>query len=221
MKHRGTDHQDWDGGRYAREKRYFIESRMQFRGMRTQMALIFTFTWLAGWLCSFLMLKSGITLLAGRYAVSFLVSYLVFLGAVRIWAGFMSHEPSRRGDDSAGLGDAVDIASLGSDAEGWFIGWIVVAIGLVLGLVVTSLFSMLGGLPLLLEVAFEVVFAGTVVRRMSRRETIGDWSSRLVGNTWLPALVCFVLLVGFAGWLQARAPGSRTFAEALKVLLGF
>ena len=30
--------------------------------------------------------------------------------------------------------------------------------------------------------------------------------------------ISFALLVGFAAWLQASAPGSRTFAEALRIL---
>lgn len=93
-----------------------------------------------------------------------------------------------------------------------------VLITLLLGLLVAGLFAMAGGLPLLLEVAFEVVFAGVVVRRLSRTETVGAWASRLVGNTWPHALVALVLLTGLAAWLQAHAPGSRTFAEAVRIV---
>ncbi|MBC7608629.1 MAG: hypothetical protein H7228_03490 [Polaromonas sp.] len=203
---------DWDGARYAREKHDFIESRLRFRSVYFHASLIFAVTWLVGWLSSFLLLKSGVTLMAGRYAVSFLVSYLVFLGAVRIWADFMRHDERTSGSAGDGFG-SFDVPSFG-DGE----GCVAVLAVLVLGLVIAGLFAMTGGLPMLLEVAFEVVFAGTIVRRMSRREMIGDWSSRLVSKTRLPALTSFVVLVGSAAWLQARVPGNQTFAEALRIL---
>ena len=202
---------DWDSTRYAREKRNFIESRLRFRSVYLHAVLIFGVTWLAGWLCSFLLLKSGVNLMAVRYAAAFAFSYLVFLGAVRVWADFMrQQERSNSADDAA---NGLDLFSAG-DVESCAFALLAV----VAGRVIAGLFAMAGGLPVLLEVAFEVVFAGTVVRRVSRRETIGDWSSRLVSKTWLPALVNCVVLVGFAAWLQSRAPGSRTFAEALRML---
>lgn len=200
--------EDWDSARYAREKRNFIESRSRFRSVYGHAVLIFAVTWLAGWLCSFLMLKSGVYSLAGRYAVSFVVSYLVFMGVVRVWASLMRTE--RSGGHSDGGWDVPDF----SDAE----GWAVVLAALALGAVLAGLFALVGGLPMLLEVAFEVVFAGVVVRRMSRREQVGDWASHLVRKTWLPALLSLGLLVGLAAVLQAKAPESRTFAEAVRAL---
>lgn len=200
--------EDWDSARYAREKRNFIESRLRFRFVYFHAALLFTVTWLAGWFCSFLLLKFGMGNLAGRYAASFLLAYFVFLLTVRVWADYM------RDDRQSTAWDGGFDAPTGADGE----GCAVVLVALVLGVLLASLFSLAGGLPLLLEAAFEVVFAGVVVRRMSRKETVGAWASRLVANTWLPALVALLLLTGLAAWLQAQAPGTRTFAEAVRIV---
>lgn len=199
--------EDWDGARYEREKRNFVESRLQFRSVYLHTALIFTITWLTGWLFSWTLLKLGMTNMPLRYGVSFFFSYLAFLGCVRVWADSMRAERGR-GDGGIGGFDAPVV-----DAEGCG----VVLVGLLLGLAAAGLFAMMGGLPLLLEVAFEVVFAGVVVRRIARKERIGAWASRLLRSTWLPALLTLALLTALAAWLQAHAPGSQTFAEAVRI----
>lgn len=81
--------EEWDRARYEREKRNFIETRLRFRAVYFYAALIFTVTWLMGWFCSSLLLKFGMFNLAGRYAASFLLAYLVFVATVRVWADFM------------------------------------------------------------------------------------------------------------------------------------
>ena len=96
----------------------------------------------------------------------------------------------------------------------------VVVLGiLVLGLAAGAVFAMVGGLPLLLEVAFEVAFAGVVVRRIARREPVGDWLGTLIRNTWLPALATWIVLVTVAAALQAKAPQATTFRQAVQALL--
>ena len=82
-------------------------------------------------------------------------------------------------------------------------------------LIAATLFAMLGGLPLLLEVAFELAFAGVVVRRISGRQELGNWVGVLIRNTWWQALLALVLLVGLAAWLQAKAPQAKTFSQAV------
>ena len=69
----------------------------------------------------------------------------------------------------------------------------------------------------MLEVAFEVAFAGTVVKRLGRTEIVGDWARRLLAGTWLHALVA-LLLVGVAAWLQHQAPRATKFSEAVGVV---
>ena len=137
-----------------------------------------------------------------RYAISFVLAYAVFLGAVRVWADFMKSE---RGSDSWKDG-GFDLPT--ADAEGCF----VVLASMLMACVVAGLFALTGGLPLLLEAAFEVVFAGVMVRRLSRIEVVGNWAGTLFRNTWRHARVVLVLLVALAVWMKARAPQAKTFA---------
>ena len=74
----------------------------------------------------------------------------------------------------------------------------------------------MGGYALLFEVAFEVAFAGTMVYRMGKRATLGDWAGALVQRTWLPALVTAGILVGLGATMQARHPEATTMAQAIK-----
>jgi hypothetical protein len=201
--------EDWDGARYAREKRNFIESRLQLRGIYFHAALIFTATWLAGWLFSFILLKMGMASMPLRYAISFVLSYGVFVGCVRWWADFMR---DARGEPMD-WGSSFDVPS--ADAEGCLIA----LAALVLGMVAATIFTVLGGLPLLLEVAFEIVFAGVVVRRISRKHRVGDWIATLVRRTWIHATCALLMLVALAAVLQSQVPAAQTFGQAVRVLM--
>jgi hypothetical protein len=151
-------------------------------------------------------LMSGLASMPLRYAISFCLSYVVFIGCVRVWADYMRNERGGAGD----WGSSFDVPS--GDAEGCAI----LFVGLLLGMLAAGAFAMIGGLPLLLEAAFEVVFAGVVVRRISRKHRVGQWASTLVRNTWMPALIALAALVAVAAWLQAQAPGARTFGQAVR-----
>jgi hypothetical protein len=141
-----------------------------------------------------------------RYGLSFLVSYLVFVACVRVWADFMRAE--RGGNGWGGFDLPV------ADGE----GCVIVLACLLLGLLLAGVFALTGGLPLLLEVAFEVVFAGVIVKRLSRRQEVGSWLAALLRHTWLHALVAWLVLVMVAGWLQHQAPETKTFAAAAKAI---
>ena len=198
--------EEWDRGRYEREKRNFIERSRQLRPVYLHISLIFGLTWAAGWGFSWLLLALGMKTMPARYAISFFLSYLVFIGCVRVWADFLS---AKQGSDSWS-GGVVDVGGEGC----------VVVLGiLVLGLAAGAVFAMVGGLPLLLEVAFEVAFAGVVVRRIARREPVGDWLGTLIRNTLLPALATWIVLVTVAAALQAKAPQATTFRQAVQALL--
>ena len=196
---------EWDRGRYEREKRNFIETRRNLQPVYLQVSLIFTATWLVGWLMSWALLQSGVTSMPLRYAISFFVAYIVFVACVRIWADFMRRESGGRGADGAGLDFPV------VDGE----GCLVVLAALALGLIGAGIFALVGGLPLLLEVAFEVAFAGVIVRRVSRKLTLGDWLGALMAKTWLHALVTLCVLVTIAAAVQSKAPDAKTFASAV------
>jgi hypothetical protein len=197
----------WTAAEHEREKRRFIESRLRWRQVWFHASLIFCATCLAGWLVSWLLLLAGWTRMSSRYAVSFAISYLVFLAAVRVWADFMRQER-----EAAGGAGAIDW--LGGNGEGCL--WILAVWGV--AAVLAAVFMMAGGLPLLLEAAFEVVFAGVVVHRAARRQVLGEWLRVLVRNTWLPALVTLLVLVSLAGALQSRVPEARTFADAVRAI---
>jgi hypothetical protein len=200
--------EEWDRERYEREKRNFIAWRQRFRSVYFHTALIFSLTWLAGWLWSWALLKLGMANMPLRYAISFFLSYVVFVACVRVWADIVRAERGGQWDINA-----LDFPS--GDGEGCLVALAV----LVLGLVAAGLFAMTGGLPLLLEVAFEVAFAGVVVRRLSYKVTLGNWVGALVKNTWIHALAALLVLLGIAAVLQAKAPAATTFAAAIKTLL--
>lgn len=199
----------WSSAEYEREKRNFIATRLRFRSVYWHSCVIFTVTWLSGWLCSALLLKAGLTAMPLRYALSFALAYPVFLGAVRVWANFMKSE---RGEAS----DAGNIGAPGGDLGGE--GCLFVLAAMLIAMVVAGIFALTGGLPLLLEAAFEVVFAGVMVRRLSGIEVVGDWAGTLLRKTWRHALITLALLLAVAVWLQRHAPEAKTFAEAVKIL---
>lgn len=202
----GSSPPEWDAARYEREKRGFIERRRLRQPVTLHAALIFAFTVAAGWGCSFVLLAAGMRSMPLRYGLSFLAAYPVFLLCVRVWADAMRRDEPARGDWGW---DAPAV-----DGE----GCAVMLVALLAGTVLAGFFGLFGGAQLLLEVAFEVVFAGVVVRRLRGRETVGDWSGRLLRGTWFPALVIGLVLLSAAGWLQHQAPGAHTLAEAIRQL---
>ena len=202
------DHgEEWDAARYEREKRNFVERRLLFRWVHLHLAVIFAVTGLAGWVVSWTLRQAGIDNMPLRYALAFLPAYGVFLLCVRLWADEMRSE-------HGGENWTSEVAA--PDGE----GCLLMAIALVGGLLVTTVFAMSGGVSLLLEVAFEVVFAGVVVKRLGRKRRLGEWAGPLVRGTWLPALVAGLVLVSVAGWLQHEVPGATGFSDAVLEVLG-
>ena len=124
--------------------------------------LIFGATWLSGWLFSAALLKQGVTSMPLRYALAFLGAYLVFFGCVRLWCEFIQRDRGSGSDGSVLDGFMIDEGCL------WVLAVLVAATLPVL------VFWLTGGFSALLEVAFEVAFAGTVVRRLGRTEMIGE-----------------------------------------------
>jgi hypothetical protein len=195
----------WDYREYLRQRQHFLANRGEYHPMALATTLIFSATWLAGWLFSSLLLWRGMTSMPLRYGLAFVASYAVFFLCVRIWCNSVHHD---RG------GDVGSLDSPGFDGEGCLV---VLAIVLA-ALLVVGLFWASGGFVALLEVAFGVVFAGTVVKRLGRAEIVGNWAGRLLAGTWLRAVVALIVLVGVAAGLQHQAPGSVKFSEALRAL---
>ncbi|HWH82623.1 MAG TPA: hypothetical protein VNU71_10350 [Burkholderiaceae bacterium] len=176
--------------------------------MLTATTLILMVTWFVGWACSALLLwLGGITSMPLRYALSFLVSYGAFFLCVRVWCNSVHHD---HGDGTGNIGDLGG----GVDPE----GCLYVLVIALAAFVVAGLFWASGGFAALLEAAFEVTFAGTVVRRLSHTEIVGHWARALFLNSWIQALAALVILVGIAATLQRAAPGAESFSQALKTL---
>lgn len=188
-------------------KRNFIETRLRFRSVGLHAALIFGATWAAGWVASAVLLRTGVSNMPLRYAISFALSYPVFFLCVRVWADFMRRERSGSWD----LGSSIDFPV---DGE----GCLIFLIALMLGFVLATFFVWTGGAALLLEVAFEVVFSGTLVQRLGRTEIVGKWARALWWKTLPHALCVLIVLSGIAYWLQTKAPTAMTFAQAVKVV---
>ena len=195
----------WDTREHQKQKSAFLAERANFHPLGFSTTLIFASTWLAGWLFSFGLLMLGMSSMPLRYALAFLASYGVFFLCVRIWCGFVHWN---RGDGGGSFDGA------GIDGEGCL--W-VVAIWLA-ACVPAVLFWLSGGFATLLEVAFEMVFAGSVVRRLGRMDIVGNWGRTLLAGTWMHACAALLILVAIATVLQRAAPQAETFAQAIAAI---
>ena len=205
------DKNSWDDARYAREKRQFVDVRLRHRSISAHLWSIFAATWAAGWGVSALLLQCGIKDMPLRYGLALAASYPVFFLCVKIWAGALREPPTATSASNSDLGEYLNLPV---DGE----GCLVALAALALGGLLAAVFALLGGSELLLEAAFEVVFAGTMVRRLRRLEVIGNWKARLLRNTAPFAVGVMVCLVSIAAGLQHAAPQATSFAQACRVI---
>ena len=199
----------WDYREYLRQRQSFLAHRGEHHPMVLATTLIFSATWLAAWLISTVLLRQGMRSMPLRYGLAFAASYAVFFVCVRVWCNSVQRNRSRGSGN-----DWSSIDSPGFDGE----GCLAVLAVMLAALVIVGIFWASGGFSALLEVAFEVAFAGTVVRRLGRTEIVGDWARRLLAGTWLHALIALLVLVSVAAWLQYKAPGAVKFAQALSTV---
>jgi hypothetical protein len=201
----------WDAARYTLEKRKFIAARLRHRFIGAHTWMIFAATWAAGWGISGLLLGLGMKNMPLRYGLALAASYPIFFLCVRVWANVMRNPPTA---DNPSYSDFADCLNTPIDGEGCLIALVV----LLLGGLLAGMFSLIGGPELLLEAAFEVVFAGTMVRRLRHLQVVGNWKVPLLRNTAPFAFVVMLGLVAIAAGLQNRVPGAATFAQACRVL---
>jgi hypothetical protein len=199
----------WDERREEKERRRFVDAGVDKRPPVVASAVIFLAVWLGGWGCSSLLHVLGVKSIPARYAISTLVAYGIFIWSVGVWCRHVAR-PRKSGSDSGVDLGGFDVPS--GDSEGCLIVLAVLAIGLLF----SGVFYFVGGYALLFEVAFEVAFAGTMVYRLGKQATLGDWAGALVQRTWLPGLVTAVVLVGLGATMQARYPEATTMAQAIK-----
>ncbi len=192
----------WDERKARNERHLFVSRRLDMAPPVAAVALIFTGTWLCAWLASAALHRLGMHSMPLRYAIAFAIAYGCFFVFVRVWCDFAKRDPERKG------GGYFDLPFV--DAEGCLVVLAFVALAFVL----SGLFWAIGGYGLLLEVAFEVAFTGTVVRGIGRQSMLGNWASALLKRTWWIALIVMLVVCAIAVMMQNAAPEATTMQKA-------
>jgi hypothetical protein len=190
-----------------RQKRSFISAR-ENRLSILALSLVFTTTLIATWLASAALLMLGLRAMPLRYAVSVLVGYGAFFLAVRVWADYQRAHPADR--STSGEGWPIDTPVV--DAEGCLIVLALFAVGVVIAGVLSWL-----GSAVMLEVAFEVVFAGILVRRMGKLDEVGQWAKVLLKRTWWLALLILIAVTSVAHHYQSKYPQATKVSDVWKM----
>jgi hypothetical protein len=190
-----------------RRKRNFIAAR-ENRLSILALSLVFIATLAATWLASTGLLWLGMKSMPLRYAISILVGYGVFFLAVRVWADYQRTHPA---DSQNNNGDwSFDVPSGGEE------GCLVVAALFLAGLLIAAVISWLGAV-VMLEVAFEVIFAGVLVRRLGRLDEVGQWAQILFKRTWWMILLIAILVANIAYHYQAKYPDATKASDVWKM----
>jgi hypothetical protein len=190
-----------------RRKRNFIAARENKLSILA-LSLVFAATLAATWLASTGLLWLGLKSMPLRYAASILIGYGTFFMAVRIWADFQKAHPADRGSNST---DGYFDMPSGSEE-----GCLVVAIIVIAAVVLATLLSWLGAV-VMLEVAFEVIFAGVLVRRVGRLDEVGQWAQVLFKRTWWLALLILLVTSGIAHHYQSKYPLAAKVSDVWKM----
>ena len=197
----------WDRREYERQHQRYVTERGARHPMPTAATLILAGTWLAGWGASAALLHAGIASMGLRYALAWAVAYGAFFIGVRIWCNSAHHD---RRDATARIGSG--LADAGSE------GCLVMLALWAGAAAIAGLFWASGGFTALLDAAFEVAFAGTLVRRLAHTDIVGGWARSLLANTWPQALAALLVLSATAHALQRQVPGATRFSEAVGAL---
>jgi hypothetical protein len=198
----------WDKRKERNERHLFVSRRLDLAPPITAVALIFAATWLCAWLASTALLALGLRRMPVRYVLAFVLAYICFFGFVRIWCDFAKRDPAYKNSSSN-----FDIPNI-DGGEGCLIVLGVFALAFIL----SGLFWAIGGYGLLLEVAFEIAFAGTVVRGIGKQSMLGNWPKALLQRTWWIALAVMAVVVAIAGMMQSAAPDAVTMVQAYKAV---
>jgi hypothetical protein len=190
-----------------RRKRSFIAAR-ENRLSILALSLVFAATLVATWLASLGLLWFGLKSMPLRYAASILIGYGVFFIAVRIWADFQRAHPPERASNSNDW--SFDMPSGGEE------GCLVVAIIVVAVVVLVTALSWLGAV-VMLEVAFEVVFAGILVHRAGKLDEVGQWAHIPFKRTWWLALLILIAVMGVAHHYQSKYPQATKVSDVWRM----
>jgi hypothetical protein len=189
-------------------KRSFIARVNERHSVGMHLFILFFSMWLFAWGVSAVLLAFGLISMPLRYAFAFASSYCFFYALVEFWIRNTNWltAPVQKEGESNWNGLPSDVPDMGE-------GCLVVLLISVIALLFTGLVAMMGGFSFLLEVVFEALFAGVVVRTLKGSVKLGDWKLKLFQLTWLPALIVLILLCSIAWSIQTAHPQARTIQE--------
>jgi hypothetical protein len=193
-------------------KRNFIALVQERHSVGFHLFWMFLFTWLFAWLIAAILVAYGMKSMPMRYAIAFAGSYVFFYLLVKFWIHSTNWigGAARKNNEGGGWGDIASVGDLGE-------GCLPVVLAILAVMLFTWVVYMFGGATILLEVVFEALFAGVVVRTLKGKVKLGNWHIKLFQVTWLPALIMLVLLCGFAWKIQDAYPSANTINEAIKL----
>ncbi len=198
----------WSKHKLETERKRFVAARKDHVSW-TGLAAVFLVTFFATWAASTALFHWTTLRMPVRYVLAMVVGYGVFFLVVRVWSDFQKRAPQYRPRDND------DVATLELMQFDNGSGFFLVIIGLPLALIFGALVSWIGA-AMLLEVAFEVAFAGVMVRSVWKTDhTVGNWQGALLRKTWLWAALAMLLVYQGAHFLQSRFPSLQTAADVV------
>ncbi len=205
------DMESWNRSKWVTERNRFIAARKDHVSW-SGLFMIFFVTGGITLLTSVVLRHATSITMPWRYVLALAAGYGAFFFAIRVWADFQRHSPQYRpkGDDH-GILDAIQASGAG---ELGFAYILLLPFALILGGIMSWF-----GAAMLLEVAFEVAFAGMMVRGAWAAETrVGNWAGVLLRKTGGVALVLMMLVFTAAHYVQSRNPQVQTAADTFKLL---
>ncbi len=194
------------------------------------MGLLLSMTMAAGLVASKLLLMAGVTSIPVRYPLSVVIAYLIFLGLMRMWVGYVllnfpPLRPSGSGwdlaDDSLDVTDIVasggvsNFPSLDLDIDVGEGIWILVALAaLVLVIFFAGGYLVYVAPDILPDIAFNALLAGCLSGAVKRAESRG-WVRSVLCSTWIPLTIVLAMTIGLAVAIHRHCPGAVKLANAL------
>lgn len=217
---------------YARAKTNVLKRTEVWLRMKSyprfHMLLIVSLTGMFGFLSSFFMQKMGVSSMSLRYPLAVSMSYLIFLGLLRLWLYCHSNNIEftdaaditnlRIGSDftvpsgDGSLGDALGAL----DSDDFFL--VIIAIVVICAGFLVCMYIVWTGPALLAEVLVD----GFVMARIYKRMKFTDqalWLSGALRRTWFPAvlLAVFFAIAGFA--MQKLVPDAKNIGHVAKHII--
>ena len=188
---------------------------------------------------SFLMLKLGLSAMCLRYPLAVGLSYLVFLGLLRLWLGCQTTDASPAStDDDFGVTDAllnmpdfgdgnICIGTSSDGSAGDAIGaleldellFVVVAVVSIGAGLLVCLYLVWTGPALLAEVLVDGLLMARVYTTMKGAGQ-SYWMSGALRRTWFPAILVavFFAVAGFA--MQKVCPDAKSIGSVIAHVIG-